>query len=187
MATLDLRGLPETKAMLEQFVGRELVNRMRRAVRAGGNEFKSELADTAASEPTGNLPKTFQKVRVRVSSSMRRGGVPTAIVRPASPLFNIFEPGAQAHRITPGIRLRNSARPSRPSGTSGGANFNVTRRGRPVLGGPAGARWRGAAFFSLTEVRHPGMQARPILPTAFASGEDDAARAASRKLFEGVS
>lgn len=186
MSTLDVRGLPETKAMLEQFTGRELVNRMRRAVRAGGNEFKEALEETAAAEPTGNLPKTFQKARVRVSSSMRRGGVPTAIVRPKSPLFNIFEPGAGAHTITPGIRLQNSARPSRPSGTTGGANYNVTRRGRPVLAGAAGQRWRGAAFFSLAPVRHPGMRARPILPTAFASGKDDAARAATRKLFEGV-
>ena len=158
MATLDLRGLPETRAMLEQFAGRELVNRLRRAVRAGGNEFKDELAATAAAEPTGNLPRTFAKVRVRVSTSARRGGVPTAIVRPVSPLFNIFEPGAGAHTI------------------AGGA-----------LSGAGGQRWRGKDFFARGRVAHPGFQARPILPTAFASGEDDAATAASRKLFEGVS
>lgn len=157
MSTLDLRGLPETKAMLEQFAGRELVNRMRRAVRAAGNEFKEELADVAAEEPTGNLPDTFRKVRVKISTSARRGGVPTAIVRPVSPLFNIFEPGAGSHEISGGL-----------------------------MGGPAGDRWRPGAFAASGTVRHPGMKARPILPAAFAGGEDEASDAAAEALFRGV-
>lgn len=157
MATLDLRGLPETKAMLEQFAGRNLVNRVRRAVRAGGNVFKRGLSQTAGSEPTGNLPATFADVGLKVSSSMRRGGIPTASVRPKSPLFNIFEPGAGAHEI-PGA----------------------------LLAGPAGDRWRPRSFVARGGVRHPGMAARPILPTAFAEHEDAAASAASKKLFEGL-
>lgn len=157
MATLDVRGLPETKAMLEQFAGRELVNRIRRAVRAAGNVFKGGVAAAARSEPTGNLPRTFQKVRVRISSSARRGGVPTASVRPISPLFNIFEPGAGSHPIA-----------------------------GDLLAGEGGGRWRAQPFVAHGTVQHPGFAARPILPTAFSATEDEAGEAARRALFEGV-
>jgi hypothetical protein len=153
--TFDLRGTAEVKAMLERHSGKALANRMRRAVRAGGNEFKKSLASTARAEPTGNLPDSFQKIGLKVSSSMRRGGVPTAIVRPKSPLFNIFEPGAGAHEI------------------SGGA-----------MGGPAGSRFRKRAFFARGTVRHPGMRARPILHSAFADREPEARDAVARVLFE---
>lgn len=153
--TLDLRGAPEAKAMLEQFAGRELVNRMRRAVRAGGNEFKKGVEDAARSEPTGNVPESFQKVRVRISASMRRGGIPTAIVRPKSPLFNIFEPGAGEHDMPPGA-------------------------------GAAGEHFRSRAFVSRRGVRHPGMKARPILPTAFDDKLHPAEDAVARVLFENV-
>lgn len=154
--TFDIRGLPETKRMISWYTDRELFNRMRRAVRAGGKVFQGELKQVAAEEPTGNLPDTFRKVPApKVSSSARRGGVPTAIIRPKSSLFNIFEPGAGRHDITGGL-----------------------------IGGPAGGRWRGKTMAARGRVTHPGMKARPILPTAFGRGEDEAQDAVAAVLFE---
>ncbi len=157
--TFDIRGLPETKAMLSWYSDRQLFNRMRRAVRAGGKVFQGELKSVAAQEPTGNIPDTFRKVPApKVSSSARRGGVPTSITRPKSPLFNIFEPGAGKHEITGGY-----AGP---------------------MGGPAGKRWRGSSFSARGTVNHPGLKARPILPTAFRRGEGEARDAVAAVLFE---
>ena len=87
-----------------------------------------------------------------------------ARVRPRSPLFNIFEPGAKGHTIAP--------------------------RRAAALAGPAGsAAWdrvgrkRGAAFFSRGPVSHPGMRARPILAAAFARGVNAAEQAMAAAIF----
>src|SRR3954467_8585280 len=104
---IDLRGLPAVERMLDSVDDKERINRERRAVRAAGNIFKPALSAAAASRHgsgagtrpaasrqgsgAGNVPASFKKVKVRVSTSSRRGRVPTAVVRPTSPLFNIFE------------------------------------------------------------------------------------------------
>lgn len=184
---IDLRGMPEVRAMIHSVDDKERVNRERRAVRAAGNVFKPIVAAEAASRHgsgSGNVPASFRKVRVKVSSSNRRGRQPTAIIRPRSPLFNIFEPGASSHTITPGQVGGNSSRPSRPTAT------RARSSGKHILAGPAGSgswddvgRKRSGAFFARGPVHHPGMSSRAILPSAFGSGADKAANVATAIIF----
>lgn len=163
MANVEVRGADKVIRMLSWYDGRELHNRLRRAVRAAAKPIQGGLKSAAASEPTGNVPDTFTKVpAAKVSSSARLGGDIVARIRPKSPLFNIFEPGADAHEIAPGAKGR----------MVGG------------LSGPGGQRWRGRSFYARGRVRHPGMKARPIAPTAFASKRRSAEEAAARVLFE---
>jgi hypothetical protein len=161
-------GIPGVEEMLAQFSGQKLQNVMRRAVRAGAKPFQAGLKSAAASEPTGNVPESFQKVPAAKVST--HGGVTgreiEARVRPKSPLFNIFEPGAGGHVIEPGTG---------------------------ALAGPAGSgawdakgRKRGRAFFSRKRVWHPGMAARPLIPTAFESKKDEASDAVADALFVGA-
>ena len=149
--------------MLGKYEGRSLQNRLRRAVRAGAKPFQVALQTTAAQDPAGNVPESFTKVRAAKVSS--RGGFTgrdiVARVRPQSPLFNIFEVGAGAHDIE-----------------------------APVLAGPQGSggwtsegRKRPAAFGARGRVRHPGMSARPILPTAFDRGVTTAKIAVAAAIF----
>jgi hypothetical protein len=133
-------------------------------VRAGAKPFNQGLKDAAASEPTGNVPKSFQRVRTRVSASARRGGDVVAIVKPRSALFNIFEAGAGAHTIAP------HGKPL--AGFGGGFEFWTQ-----------GSRKRSRDFFSRLAVRHPGMRARPLIPTAFGGNVDEASRAATAVIF----
>jgi hypothetical protein len=88
----DLRGLPEVEEMLEQFQGRELNNRTRRAVRAGAAEFRDEMRSEGRSR--SDLPKTFSKTRTR----NHRNPIGTS-VSPKSALSSIFEHGAKPHTI----------------------------------------------------------------------------------------
>lgn len=160
----DVRGTKECLAMLDRFAGRELVNRMRRAVRAGAKPFQSAVKAAAAAEPTGNLPASFTKVPAAKVST--RGGVAgrdiIARIRPKSPLFNVFEPGAAAHDISGDLLVG-------PAGTGG---WTATGRKRSQA---MGARGR---------VRHPGMKARPILAIAFAASAAAAQAEVARVLFE---
>jgi hypothetical protein len=161
--SIKIDGLPEAMRRVEGLTGRQMQNKLRRAVRAGAKPMQASLKAAAAAQPTGNLPKTFTKVpAAKVSASMRRGGQVVASVKPKSPLFNIFEPGAGAHEIAPGARGR----------AVGG------------LSGAAGVRGRKRAFYARGAVRHPGMRARPIRPTAFAAGKPAAQLAIARVLLE---
>lgn len=169
--SFDLRGMPECQAMLAGYYGGKLQNRMRRAVRAGANEFKPGIVAEAISHHGGseNVPISFRRVKVKVST---HGGASNrdivARVKPQSALFNIFEPGAEPHTIAPrGVRLMAGA-----AGHGGGARWDEVGRKRK------------GAFFARGAVRHPGMKARPILPAAF-SGRVSAAKVdVARVIFE---
>lgn len=92
--TVTIEGLPETKRLLEQFEGRQLNNRTRRALRAGAKVFRTEMRSQASSR--SDLPKTFRKTRTRAHRT------PLGVsVSPKSPLSNIFEEGAKPHTIAP--------------------------------------------------------------------------------------
>ena len=148
MGVVVIEGADNVKRMLDRFQGRVLQNRLRRAVRAGAKPFQAGLKAAAAADPTGNVPDSFKKVpAAKVSASSRRGGDIVARIRPKSPLFNIFEPGAGPHEISGSVM----------AGAAGSGGWSSTGRKRR---GPFGARG---------QVRHPGMKARPILPTAFSS------------------
>lgn len=157
---VDVRGAPQVKAMLDRFSAGALRNRLRRVVRAGANAFKIGIQAAAASDPTGNVPESFGVVRAPKVSA-HAGQDIVAKIRPKSPLFNIFEPGAGAHEIGGGLMAG-------PAGTGG-----WTAKGRKRPGG----------FAAHGPVRHPGFAARPILPTAFDSRKDEAMHAASVALF----
>lgn len=152
MTTITITGVDGIMAVLEQLDGKDRQNLERRAVRAASKPFIAAFKEVAASHQSV-VPASFLKVpAAKVSASMRRGGSIMATVRPKSPLFNIFEPGAKRHTIAP-------------------------RRGA-VMGGPAGSsawdskgRKRSSDFFSSGPVEHPGMGSRAITPAAFALGE----------------
>lgn len=163
--TFDLRGLPEVRKLLASVDDRERFNRERRAVRAAGNVFKPALAASARSHHGGseNVPASFARVRVKVSASNRRGRMPTAIIRPASALFNIFEPGARAHDIAPKAGLMGG-----PAGSGGWSKEGRKRRG---------------AFAARGTVHHPGMSSRALLPGVFNAEVGRAERAAADIIF----
>lgn len=95
---IDLRGDKEVQEMLGQFIGRQLVNRIRRMVRAGAAVFRTALRDEARSR--GDLPVSFAKTRTKAHRN------PIGVsVRVASPLVNIFEHGAVSHPIGGGGQL----------------------------------------------------------------------------------
>jgi hypothetical protein len=171
MTHVGIVGQPQVMAALDRLDDRSRQNLERRAVRAGAKVIQRQMRFEG---DTPGHPHSFTKVVVRVSSSMRRGGVPTAFVRPRSPLFNILEPGARAHTITPGEKGLNSYRPSRPSPT------RARQTGRRALAGRKGGsvwpenhseagRKRPDDFFSTGPVNHPGLAARPILPATIAA------------------
>ena len=107
-ATIDVRGLPETKALLDQFQGAPLNAKMRRSLRRGAKVFREGLRKTAISR--SDLPKSFRKTRTR--SHRNPLGVS---VSPKSPLSTIFEGGAKGHQIS-GALLSNFNRPSSAGG-----------------------------------------------------------------------
>jgi hypothetical protein len=155
--------------MVNELTGRQFQNRIRKAVRAGAKPFQGELKSEAASRHGGaeNLPASFAKVPAAKTSTRGgsvAGGQVEAYVRPSSPLFNVFEPGAGAHEIAPhaGGRLGG---PAGPGGWS------------------AAGRKRGGAFFARGAVRHPGMAARPILPSSFAAKVGAAETAVAQAIF----
>lgn len=160
---ITILGVSAALRELEQLDGKDRQNAMRRGVRAAAKPFQVALAEVAASS---NVPRSFQKVpAAKVSTHGGASGREVeARVRPKSPLFNIFEPGAGSHDIAP--------------------------KEAAVLAGPAGSdawdgtgRKRPAAFFSRGTVRHPGMAARPIRPAAFARGAGPAEDALAAAVF----
>jgi len=90
---VNIVGIPEAKAMLDQFQGRELENRTARATRAGAKVFRRELRSAVKS---GLHPHSFRKTATR----NHRTPIGTS-VGPTSPLLNIFEGGAGRHTIMP--------------------------------------------------------------------------------------
>lgn len=165
---IHFEGVPQVKAMLAEFSPRQLQNKMRRAVRAGAKVFGGGLKSTAQSHHggAGNVPLSFQKVPAPKVSTHTEGGTGVeAYVRPKSPLFNVFQPGAKRHTIRP------------------------KRRGE--LKGPAGTnRWdsvgrkRAGAFFAQGPVSHPGMSDRDILSPAFQAKLPEAIDAVVGVLFD---
>ncbi len=182
-AAFIIEGIPGALRALDELAPKDRSNAMRRAVRAGLQPMRRQLQFEG---DTPGHPHSFTKVPPpRIST---RGGASgreiEGYVRPKSPLFNIFEPGAKAHTITPGEKGFNSYRPSRPYPTK------ARKSGKAALAGPAGGsawtnegRKRPAAFFSRSAVRHPGMAARPILPAAFAAAVGPAEDAIANAIF----
>src|SRR6185369_8250797 len=78
---VSLRGDREIAKLLDSLSGTELVNRTRRATRAGAAVMRTDLRARARS---GKYPKTFQQIATRSST---RGGIKTQ-VGPTSPLHN---------------------------------------------------------------------------------------------------
>lgn len=160
-AVVRVDGVREVQQMLDRYSPRETQNLLRRAVRAAAKPFQAELKAAAERE---DVPRSFRNVPAAKVST--RGGASgreiEARVRPKSPLFNIFEPGATAHDITAPFM----------AGPEGGATWS------------AEGRKRRAPFAARGRVRHPGMKARPLLPQAFSRGKADALHAAARVLFE---
>jgi hypothetical protein len=89
--TVDIRGLPEVKKLLDQFDERQINNRMRRGLRAGVAVFRKELRNRTRS---GRYPRKMRATRTR--SHRNPLGVS---VSPVSQLAPIFEHGAKAHAI----------------------------------------------------------------------------------------
>ena len=167
--SVTVLGLHEAEKLLDGYQGRDLQNAERRAVRAAANAFKPEIIAAAQARHgsgTGNVPASFAKVRApKVSTHGGASGRDVeASIRPRSPLFNIFEPGARPHRIAP----RHKHELAGPDGSGG-----WTKAGRKRRGG----------FYARGPVSHPGMSARPILPTAFEAGAGRAEDAAANAIF----
>lgn len=163
MATIvDVRGVPGALRALDRYDGKELQNRLRRGARAGAAQFRDELR--AEAKARSDLPRSFSRTKTKTTTRGGRSGRDIQVsVRPKSPLFNIFEPGAGQHTI--------------PAGAAG-------------LGGPAGesgwtseGRKRPADFFSRSAVSHPGMEARPLLPAVFARRVGRAEDAIAEAIF----
>lgn len=87
---IDIRGVPEVHKMLAQFTPRELTNRTRRALRAGGAVMRKEMRQKGNRK--GFYPKGFKSTRTR--NHQHPLGVS---VSPKSPLSTIFEHGARPH------------------------------------------------------------------------------------------
>lgn len=160
MIGYTIQGIPEAERAIDQLDGKDRTNTLRRAVRAAAKPMQSALVATAAG---ADVPRSFQKVPAAKVST--RGGQSgreiEARVRPKSPLFNIFEPGAGAHEIE-GELL---------AGPAGGSGWTSEGRKRPT------------AFAARGRVRHPGMAARPILPAAFTRGAPEAERILAEAIF----
>jgi hypothetical protein len=190
MGVYAVEGGDEVRRMLDRYQGREMQNALRRAVRAGGKVMQASLKVAAAAEPSGNVPDSFKKVPAPKVST--RGGLSgrdiVAKVRPKSPLFNIFEPGAGPHDIAPGAFV--TGRAGRTGGIHIGRSGQMVGARKPLLAGPAGGsswdpvgRKRGGRFFAKRTVHHPGMKSREILPSAFAAGRPAAQLAIAEAIF----
>lgn len=162
MTIVTTSGIPEIEKILDRLDPRDRQNAERRAVRAAAKPFQAALKRSAAA---AQVPRSFQKVpAARVST---RGGASgrevSATVRPKSPLFNIFEPGAGAHEIAPHAKAL--------SGPAGSSTWDGEGRKRPD------------AFFSMNAVHHPGMASRDIVGPAFAAGQAAAMTAFEEAIF----
>lgn len=156
---VEITGGPAVQKMLDEYAPGPRQNLERRAVRAGGHVMQAALKAVAA---TGDVPHSFMKVPApKVSTHGGVGQEIYAVVRPKSPLFNIFEPGAGSHDIS-GEFL---------GGPAGGGSWTSEGRKRP------------ANFAARGRVRHPGMKARPILPRAAAMAGSEAMAAMAAVIF----
>lgn len=154
--TVNLTGRAEVQRMFEEFHGAKLNNRIRRALRRGAKEFRTELRAQASTR--SDLPRTFRKTRTRAHRN------PLGVsVSPQSPLSNIFEGGARPHIISP---------------KAGGILTNANRDAKQAGGE--------ALFFAAGSVLHPGMKARPLLAPVFDAAKGDAEEAFAGELFEGL-
>jgi hypothetical protein len=194
--TIHLEGLPAVEKLLAQYQGQPLQNKMRQAVRAGMKPFQQQLKFEG---DTPGHPHSFTNVPAAkiTTHGGESGRAVEGSVKPRSPLFNIFEPGAHPHVITPGSKGVASERTTSMFARSGArmhAHKAMTgHAGGKVLAGQAGGsiwparhgdpgRKRSADFFTTKAVQHPGMSARPILPTAF----EAAAPAAEDRIAEAI-
>lgn len=158
--TIRFVGMDRVKAMLAKFDARSMNNRLRRGARAGAAEFRTELRSEGAGS---QFPHSFRKTK---SSSSTHGGAGQEIearVRPASPLFNIFGPGAGQHTITPTAGAL--------FGSAGSTGWD-----------PVGRKRRGV-FASRKPVRHPGMASRPLLEPSFNARQARAQDAIAAAIF----
>lgn len=93
--TLDLRGLPEVKRMLEQVQGAKLKNRVRRALTAASRPVRTEMRRQGAAPGSPRFPRGFRRI-----PTTQRHQEPLGIsVTPKSRLWPIFERGAKPHQI----------------------------------------------------------------------------------------
>jgi hypothetical protein len=150
MSQVQVRGGREIRAALAKYDDREARNKLMRALRAGAAIYRDGLRSEAKSRD--DLPHTFSKTKTK---SQRGRNTLLVSVRPASPLFVIFEEGADPHQI------------------SGG-----------VMAGKGGDNYRARDFFARGTVHHPGMAARPLLAPVFAA-KTPLAEAAVDKAFFG--
>lgn len=102
MTTINVRGIPEAKELLDDLSGQELQNRVRRGTRAGAAVFREDVRREARSR--ADIPNSFAKTATRG----HRNPVGTS-TGPISPLLSIFEGGATSHPIgEPGQPLTNA-------------------------------------------------------------------------------
>lgn len=160
MTTIRVTGARSIEEELEKLDGKDRANTERRAVRAATKPFIASMRQTASSS---DVPRSFQKIpAARVSTRRGDGGRGIgATVRPKSPLFNIFEPGAGEHEISGDLL----------AGPSGSSSWDASGRKRPE------------AFAARGAVSHPGFKGRPITPRAFAAGEAAALKAMADVIF----
>jgi hypothetical protein len=161
MTAVLITGADEILKVLDGLDGKDRQNTERRAVRAAAKPFQASLKSAAAS---ADVPRSFQKVPAAKISTHggASGRAVVAKVRPSSPLFNIFQPGAGAPQIAPKA-------PPRQFGQVGSGSWDPAGRKRPDT------------FAAHGPVRHPGLAARDILGPAFAEAE-----AAAMQAFEAV-
>lgn len=89
--TLDIRGLPEVRSLLEQFSEREVNNRTRRAMRAGIAQFRKAYRGRGVAPA---YPRTMRATRTRA----HRNPMGVSLTS-RSPLAPIFDKGARPHAI----------------------------------------------------------------------------------------
>jgi hypothetical protein len=185
MTSVAITGAEGVEKMLDEYAPRARQNLERRAVRAGGKVIQAELKSLAA----GVHPHSFTKVPApKVSTHGEAGMEVFTVVRPKSPLFNILEPGAKGHTISPGEVGGNSSRPSRPTATKARSSGR-----RALAGRPGGSVWpephsdagrkRGTTFFSARPVQHPGTKGLGMLPRAVAAAGGAAQDAMAAVIF----
>lgn len=154
MPSISVSGVPEVEKLLDSLDGRDRQNALRRGVRAATKPFIAAMKDIAR---VSDVPESFQKIPAAKVSTHRgeSGREVGATVRPRTPLFNIFEPGAGQHDIEGDLLI----------GPAGPGGWSSAGRKRPDK------------FAARDRVSHPGMAARPITPRSFAMGEAAASKA----------
>jgi hypothetical protein len=190
-AAFVIEGIPGALKALDELAPKDRSNTMRRAVRAALKPMQQQLKFEG---DTPGHPYSFTKVpaaKISTHGGGWSGGAVEGYVRPKSPLFNIFEPGAKAHEISPGkVHREHAVRGGRQNkGQYSGPGKVIGGRSTALAGPAGGSAWtntgrkRAAAFFSTKPVRHPGMKARPILAVAFNAALGAAEDAVANAIF----